>query len=142
VTQSDIIVAADLPRSVRSAIGDAAQKHGLADPVESATIICRTSSETPKRRFGRGPEKRDTYVVLTDKHLLFVSGGAEPVATVWTREGSEGRRVTERLKAQNFTGIAFTGFRVLGAERENIFIPLGTDPAGDQVAAIMSELID
>jgi hypothetical protein len=141
MTQSDIIAAADLPRSVRSAIAAAVERDGLADPVESATIVCRTSSEIPKRRFGRGAEKRDSYVVLTDKHLLFVSGGAEPVATVWTREGSEGRRVSERLRDQSFTGISFTGFRVAGAERENIFVPLGADAAGDQVAAIMSELI-
>jgi hypothetical protein len=49
--------------------------------------------------------------------------------------------VTERLRDQSFTGISFTGFRAFGTERENIFIPLGTDAAGDQVAALMSELI-
>jgi hypothetical protein len=140
VTQSDIIAAADLPPSVRLAITQAVEKDGLADPVDSATIVCRTSSETPKRRFGRGTEKRDSYVVLTNKHLLFVSDGAEPAASVWTREGSEGRRVTEQLRDQSFTGISFTGFRAFGAERENIFIPLGADAAGDQVAAIMPEL--
>jgi hypothetical protein len=141
VTQSDIIAGADLPPSVRSAIAAAVEKAGLADPVESATIVCRTFSETPKRRFGRGAKNLDSYVLLTNKHLLFVSGGAEPVASVWTREGSEGRRVTERLRDQSFAGISFTGFRTVGTERENIFIPLGTDAAGDQVTALMPEVI-
>lgn len=130
-TATQLITVDELPESVRQAVTEYAERHGVPGLLSSTSMTARTVSPDGRpRRFWRSRQPASSYALLSPASLIVVTTDPEPVVTGWRLGGGEARRVTESMDDVSVTGLHVTAMRFGSAVRETMMVRLAADDEG------------
>jgi hypothetical protein len=130
-TATQLITVDELPESVRQAVTDYGERHGVPGLLTATTMAARTvSPDGRRRRFWRSKEPVSSYALLSAASLVVVTTVPEPIVTGWRLTAGEARRVTESVNDMSVTGLHVTAMRFGAAVRETMLVQLASDDEG------------